>query len=73
MAQQGSGDAQALLLAAGDVGAALLDVGVGALGEAVDELVGAGKVRCLADLVVGGVLVAPAQVLGDGAAEQTFF
>ena len=71
--QQSAGDAQALLLATRDVGTALLNPGVVALGEAVDKLVGAGQVRGLADLLVGGVRIAPAQVLGDRAAKQHVF
>ena len=43
-AEQGARNAEALLLTAGDVGAPLLDPCVVALGEAVDELVGAGQV-----------------------------
>ena len=38
--QQRAGDAQPLLLAAGDVGAALLDLGVVFIGELLDELIG---------------------------------
>ena len=45
--QQGARNAQTLLLAAGDVGAALFDVGVVLLREALDELV---RLSELADL-----------------------
>ena len=41
--QQGAGNAQALLLAAGDVGAALFDLGVVLVGELLDELIGLGQ------------------------------
>ena len=71
--QQGTRDAKALLLAAGNVGSALLNPGVVALGKAVDKLVGAGQMCGLADFLVGGVRVAPAQILGDGAAKQHVF
>ena len=71
--QQGACNAQALLLTARNIRAALFDPGVVALGEAVDKLVGAGQMRCLADFLVGGVRVAPTQVLGDGAAKQHVF
>ena len=40
--QQRAGDAQPLLLSAGNIGAALLDVGIIAVGEAADKLVRAG-------------------------------
>src|SRR5699024_5163135 len=68
--QQGAGDAQALFLAARNVGAALLDPGVVFLGELLDELVGLGQAAGLLHLGVGGVGVAPAQVVLDGAREQ---
>ena len=68
--QQGPGDAQPLLLPAGDVGAALLDPGVVALWKAVDELVRAGGLAGGLALLQGGVLLAPAQVVQDGAGEQ---
>ena len=42
LAQQRAGNGQALLLAAGHVGAALLDPGIVLVGEALDELIGAG-------------------------------
>jgi len=67
--EQGAGDAQALLLASGDIGAALLDAGVVAVGELPDELVGLGELAGADELGVGGVGVAPAQVLLDGAGE----
>ena len=68
--EQGAGDAQALLLASGHIGAALLDAGVVAVGELPDELVGLGELAGADELGVGGVGVAPAQVLLDGAGEQ---
>ncbi|CDD41178.1 uncharacterized protein BN642_00507 [Collinsella sp. CAG:398] len=68
--QQRAGDAQALLLAARHVRAALLDIGVVLLREGLDELIGLGELAHLDELVVRGVRVAPAQVLLDGAAEE---
>ena len=68
--QQGPGDAQPLLLAAGDIGAALLDVGIVALREALDEFVGAGQAAGMNQLLIGGLGVAPAQIFLDGAGEQ---
>ena len=63
MLEQGPGDAQPLLLPAGDVGAPLLDPGVVAVGEALDELVGAGLAAGLGALLFRGVLLAPAEVI----------
>ena len=48
----------------------MLDVGIIALGEALNELVGAGLTAGLHQFLVGGVGVAPAQVLFNGAGEQ---
>ena len=70
MLEQGPGDAQPLLLPAGDVGAPLLDPGVVAVGEALDELVGAGLAADLGALLFRGVLLAPAEVVQDGAGEE---
>ena len=68
--QQGPGNAQPLLLAAGHVGAALLDVGVILLGELLDELVRLREAAGLFQFLVGGMGIAPAQVLLDRAGEQ---
>ena len=69
-AEHSPGDAQALLLAAGDVDAALFQPGVEALGEGQDEVVSLGVLGRLDDLLFGGVRVAPQQILPDGAGEQ---
>ena len=53
------------LLAAGDVGAALLDVGVVAIGHFFDELIGAGQTAGPLALGQSGVLIAPAEVFQD--------
>ena len=50
--QQGTGDAKTLLLTAGDVGAALLDLVVVLVGEVLDEIVGAGKAAGVDQLLV---------------------
>src|SRR5699024_2677801 len=68
--QQGAGDAQALFLAAGNIGAALLDPGVVLIRELLDKFVGLGQLAGFQDLVIGGVRVAPAQVVLDGAGKQ---
>src|SRR5699024_6717335 len=51
--QQRPRNAQPLLLPAGHVGAALLDPGVVPVGEAVDELVGAGGAAGFAAFLLG--------------------
>ena len=59
-----------MLLAAGHVGAALLDPCIVFVREALDELIGAGKLCHTDALFLAGILVAPAQVIENGAAEQ---
>ena len=68
--EQGPGDAQPLLLPAGHVHAPLAQVRVVTLGEGLDEIVGAGGLAGGFDLVIGGVGIAPLQVLFDGAGEE---
>ena len=58
--EQCARDAQALLLTAGDVGAALLDIGVISLGHLLDEFVGTGQAAGPPALLVSRVLIAPA-------------
>ena len=70
---QGPGDAQPLLLAAGYIAAALGDRGVVSFRFFLNELGGLGGLGKLAHLFVGGLLVAVADVGGDGAAEQGAF
>ena len=70
MAEHGPGDTQPLLLAAGDVGAALSHLGVEAVGEGHDEVVGLGVLGRLDHLLLGGVGPAPQEVLPDGAGEE---
>ena len=71
--QQSTGNAKALLLAAGNVSAALVNVGVVFIGEALNKFIGASLLACLLDLGIGGILIAPAQVFGNGTAEQFVF
>jgi hypothetical protein len=63
-------NAEALLLAARDVGAPLLDVGVVLLGELLDKLVCLRELAGLEHLLVGCVGVAPTEVVLDGAREE---
>ena len=70
MLQQGPGDAQALPLAAGDIGAALVDDRVIPIGETLDEFVGAGLAARLPAFFEGGVLLSPAKVVEDRPGEQ---
>ena len=73
MLQQGPGDAQALPLAAGYIGTALVDDRVVLVGERLDELIGTGLAASLLTFFQGGVLLAPAEVLEDGPGEQGAF
>ena len=68
--QQRTGDAQALALSAGHIGTALLDVRVVLIGEFLNESIGLRELRGMANLFIGGVRVAPAQVFGNSAGEQ---
>ena len=70
MFEQCPGDAQTLLLSAGDVHAALLDARVIAVGHLFDELVGAGHPAGVLAFLEGGLAVAPPQVVEDGAREE---
>ena len=70
MLQQGAGNGQPLLLAAGHVDACLAQLGLIAFGEGGDEIVGAGRFGRRLDLLPGGVGLAPAQVVFDGAGKE---
>ena len=67
------GDAQPLLLPAGHVRPALLNPGIVAVRETVDELVGTGDAAGRTDLLIAGRLVAPAQIFPDRTGEQHIF
>ena len=73
--QQGPGDAQPLLLPAGDIGAALLNVGLIPVRKALDEFVGAGQAAGVPTaLRLGGLGIAPAEVVPAMVPEKrTFF
>ena len=68
--QEDPGDGHALLLAAGEEGAALTDIGVEALGHSQDILVDLGLFRSLDDLLHGGVGLAVADVLENGVGKE---
>ena len=68
--QQGSGNTETLLLSAGHIAAALLNPGVILLREALDKFIGAGQLTDADQLLIAGVLIAPAQVFLDGAGKQ---
>ena len=61
---QRPGDGEALALPAGDAGAALGDVRLELLGHLLDELAALGDLEVAPELLVGGLLVAVAQVVG---------
>ena len=68
--KQCSCDTQTLLLAAGNVGTALLDPGIVFVRELLDKFISLGQTACLLKLRVRGVGIAPAQVVFDGAGEK---
>ena len=57
-------------MAAGDIGAALAHLGVEAVGQRHDEIVGLGILGGLDHLLLSGVRAAPQQILADGAREE---
>ena len=71
--QKRTRNAEPLLLTAGDVCTALLDVSVVFVGELLNEFVGAGKAADTHKLFVARVGVAPAQVFLDCAGEKHVF
>ena len=68
--QDGAGDGDALLLAAGQLEAALADLGVVALRRRADEAVDLGVLRRFLDLGVARVPAAVADVVAHGVVEQ---
>src|SRR5699024_4862369 len=73
LVQKSAGDAQALLLAAGYIGSALLDPGVISIRKTVDELIRTGLAAGFLTSLQGGILLSPAQVIQDGAGEEDIF
>ena len=68
--QQGAGDGDALLLPAGEVDAALFDVGVVALGQLQDELVGLGGPGGSYHFFLAGCGPAVADIIAHAAREE---
>ena len=68
--EDGAGDGDALLLAAGELQAALADLGLVAVGREADEIVDLGEPGRLLDLLVGRLRAAVADVVADGVVEQ---
>ena len=68
--QQRPRDAKPLLLPAGDVCAALLDVGVVFVGEGLDELICLRKPAHAHHFLIRRIRVAPAEVFPDRAGEE---
>ena len=69
-AENGAGDAKTLLLSAGDIAAALLNVSIIAVGEGIDKLLRAGSAAGGDDLFVRGIGATPTKVFPDGAGEK---
>lgn len=70
MLEQSPGDAQPLLLTAGDIGTAPLDTGMIAVGQPINEFIGTGGLTGLDTCLIRGVGIAPAQVIQNGAGEE---
>ena len=68
--QDGARDGQQLALALADVAGVLVDLGVVALRQRLDEVVDVGRLRRRLHLLVGGVQLAVADVVANGAVEQ---
>ena len=68
--EDGAGDGDALLLAAGEFQPALADLGLVALGRQADEAVDLRQPRRLLDLGIGRLPAAVADVVADGVVEQ---
>ena len=68
--QQRTGNAQALLLTAGNIGTALLNAGIVAVGERGDKVVGAGKLTGMDQFFIGSLRIAPAQIFLDRTGEE---
>ena len=68
--QDGSGEGEALALAAGKVAAILMKEGVVAQGQLFDELVRGGEMGGTLDLLAGGAGIAEGDVRGNGRAEE---
>ena len=71
--QQRTGDTQTLFLTAGNIGAALLDIGIIPIGEGFNEIMGAGQLAGVDQFFIGGIGIAPAEIFLDGAGEQHIF
>ena len=71
--QQRSCDTEALFLAAGYVGSALLDVGVVALRHPVDKFISAGKTADTLALFFRSIFITPAKIVENGTGKQHIF
>ena len=70
VAEDGSGDGNPLLLAAGELHSPLSDLRVVSLRRGHDEVVGKRRLRGGDDVVEGGVGVGVANVFADGASKE---
>ena len=72
-AQKGPGDAEALLLAAGDIYASLAQHGIVTVRERHNKIVGAGGLAGFLYFLLGGIGVPPAEIIPDSAGEEHVF
>ena len=73
MFEQRAGDAKALFLPAGNIDAALAQVGIQPVGHTAQKFLGVGRPAGRPQFFVGGVGAAPLQIIADGAGEQQVF
>ena len=71
--KQCPGNTETLLLTAGNIGAALLNVGFVTFRQGIDKFIRAGKTAGFFYFLIGGFFVAPAQVFRNGAGKQFIF
>ena len=64
--QKSTGDTETLLLASGNIGAALFNEGVVFVRHFFDEIIGTGKLACAAAFLLCGIFVTPAEIFQNG-------
>ena len=65
--QQGTGNAETLLLSTRHITAVLFQIGVVAIGHLLDELIGTSQPAHFLTFLQRGIFLSPAQVIKDGA------
>ena len=71
--KQRPGNTETLLLTAGNIGAALFNIGFVTLRHGIDKFIRTGKTAGFLYFLIGGFFIAPAQVFRNGAGKQFVF